>query len=105
MLSPVRRIPSAPSGPAARDARLELAIFAGDAVAVHPLPAAGSVTIGRTEGNDLRIDNPSVSRKHAVLHVGPPLAIEDLGGANGTQIRDPRQEVVDGQTQQLRRVV
>ncbi|EYF08622.1 sigma54 specific transcriptional regulator, Fis family [Chondromyces apiculatus DSM 436] len=28
-----------------------------------------------------------MSRRHAIIHVGPPLRIEDLGSANGTRIR------------------
>jgi DNA-binding NtrC family response regulator len=70
---------------------LELAIFAGEELLVVPLPAGGSVSLGRDEGNDVRIAHPSVSRRHAVLHLGPPLRIEDLGGKNGTFVRDPRE--------------
>jgi DNA-binding NtrC family response regulator len=36
----------------------------------------------------VRIDDPSVSRNHAILHLGVKLTIEDLGGANGTMVRD-----------------
>ena len=36
----------------------------------------------------MRIDDPSVSRQHAVLRVGDTLEIEDLGGANGTFVRE-----------------
>ncbi|MDC0745658.1 sigma 54-interacting transcriptional regulator [Polyangium mundeleinium] len=67
---------------------LELVVYAaGDEGAATVLPAAGSVTIGRGEGNDVRIDDASVSRRHAVLHVGPVLRIEDKGSANGTFVR------------------
>ncbi|HMC95446.1 MAG TPA: sigma 54-interacting transcriptional regulator [Polyangia bacterium] len=52
------------------------------------LPKDGAVTIGRGEGSAVRIDDPSVSRNHAILHVGPRLAIQDLGSANGTMVRD-----------------
>ncbi len=50
------------------------------------LPASGSLTIGRSSGCDVRIDHTSVSRKHAVLHVGAVNRIEDAGSANGTRI-------------------
>ncbi len=52
----------------------------------HPLPDKGSVSIGRGENTALRIDRPWISRSHAVLHMGPPLAIEDLGGQNGVRV-------------------
>src|SRR5690349_1158551 len=71
---------------------------------VHPLPRSGKLTLGRAEGNDVRIDHPSVSRRHAVLHVGPPLRVEDLGGANGTYVRDTSQPLEGGATQKLRQV-
>ncbi|MBX3218533.1 MAG: sigma 54-interacting transcriptional regulator, partial [Labilithrix sp.] len=50
------------------------------------LPASGALTIGRSSGCDVRIDHTSVSRKHAVLHVGAVNRIEDAGSANGTRI-------------------
>lgn len=50
------------------------------------LPATGSLTIGRSSSCDVRIDHTSVSRKHAVLHLGPVNRIEDAGSANGTRI-------------------
>jgi len=56
----------------------------------HPLPAEGEVLIGRGPGADLDIDDPSISRRHARVHVGagPVLAIEDLDSANGTRVRE-----------------
>jgi two-component system, NtrC family, response regulator AtoC len=90
------------SPPAA--ASLELLVLAGEGSATFPLPPSGRLSLGRAEGNDVRIDHPSVSRRHAVLHVGPPLAIEDLGGANGTFVRDPREGAGAGETQGRRRV-
>ncbi|MBK9262205.1 MAG: sigma 54-interacting transcriptional regulator [Polyangiaceae bacterium] len=55
----------------------------------HLLPDSGRVSLGRAEGNDIRIDDSSVSRRHAVIHIGPgpTLRIEDLGSANGTKLR------------------
>ncbi len=55
---------------------------------VHPLPADGSVLIGRTGDADLRIDDPSVSRRHAQLLIskGPRVEVEDLGSQNGTSV-------------------
>jgi len=67
--------------------RLELAVFAAGGVTRHPLPAEGKVVLGRAEESDIRIDDGSVSRRHAQIHLGPPLRIEDLGSANGTTVR------------------
>ena len=68
---------------------LELAVFAGDVVEIHRLPASGRVLLGRAPESDIRIDHPSVSRRHAALHLGPTLRLEDLGGRNGTFVGDP----------------
>jgi DNA-binding NtrC family response regulator len=81
-----------------------LAVFAGDDVAVHRLPADGQVTIGRAEGNDIRIENSAVSRNHAVLHLGPPMSVEDLGGANGTFLHDLGASAGSGETFDLKRL-
>ena len=51
---------------------------------VYPLPEVGDVTIGRQRSSGIAIDDDTVSRFHAVLHLGPPHSIEDLGSANGT---------------------
>ena len=60
----------------------------GDGIlATHVLPDSGEVLIGRGSGAQIAIDHASISRRHAKLHVGPPLAIEDLGSANGTRVR------------------
>ncbi|WP_434041429.1 MULTISPECIES: sigma 54-interacting transcriptional regulator [Sorangium] len=71
----------------------ELAVFAGDAVVVHPLPPGGSVSIGRSADNDVCINHASVSRRHAVLHLDPPMRIEDLGGPNPISVRAPRADL------------
>jgi DNA-binding NtrC family response regulator len=72
----------------ASPAALELAIVAGDAITVARLPSSGAVTLGRDASCDVRVDNRSVSRNHAILHLGPTLRIQDLGSANGTFVRD-----------------
>lgn len=68
----------------------ELLVFTGDEPQAYPLPRTGSVTVGRAEDNDVCVMHPSVSRAHFALHVGAQLRIEDLGGANGTFVRDRR---------------
>ncbi len=63
----------------------------GTAVATHPLPDSGRVSIGRAPGNDIIIDDPSISRRHAILHLaGGAVRIEDLGSANGTRVCDSK---------------
>jgi two-component system response regulator AtoC len=81
--------------------RLELAVLAGDTFTVHPLPERGEVTLGRAKENDISIDDDSVSRRHAVLHVGPRLSIEDRGSANGTAVRTPSEASNTGDTKSL----
>jgi ABC-type multidrug transport system ATPase subunit/pSer/pThr/pTyr-binding forkhead associated (FHA) protein/ABC-type multidrug transport system permease subunit len=44
------------------------------------------LAIGRAPDNDVVLDEPNVSRRHAMLRVGPPLSIEDLGSRNGTRL-------------------
>ncbi len=47
-----------------------------------------SIVIGREEGVDVLIDNPSVSRRHAEIRLGDNgWVVEDLGSSNGTFIR------------------
>jgi two-component system, NtrC family, response regulator AtoC len=65
----------------------QLIVISGEEIRTFDLPQTGEVTIGRGDGTALRIDDPSVSRRHAVLRVGDGLEIEDLGGSNGTFVR------------------
>jgi FHA domain-containing protein len=61
--------PAAPLGEG-----LWLRVFLPTGSALHRLPAAGSVVIGRGDTTDIVIPDASVSRRHAVITVGPPLA-------------------------------
>ncbi len=65
-------------------------ILSGDDVRTFALPGDGVVTIGRGEGSAVLIDDPAVSRNHAILRLGPGLTIHDLGSANGTMLRPKR---------------
>lgn len=48
-------------------------------------------SIGRTADNDIRVEHPQVSSRHALLHrVDGQLLIEDRGSANGTYVRGKR---------------
>jgi DNA-binding NtrC family response regulator len=66
---------------------LQLVLLGEHVYSSHPLPATGEVTLGRAAGCDIVIDDDSVSRRHAVLRIGPPLVLEDLGSANGTRVQ------------------
>jgi len=84
--------------------KLELVVFAAsDEPLVHPLPASGKVILGRAEDADVRIDDPSVSRRHAALHLDSPMRIEDLGSANGTFVRRREERWSDGDTRKVHR--
>jgi transcriptional regulator with PAS, ATPase and Fis domain len=80
-------------------------LLLGDDSRTLDLPAAGALAIGRQEGSDVWIPDPSVSRRHAVLHVGEKLVIEDLGGANGTMIVDRPSPSAQTETLNMRHVV
>ena len=68
--------------------RLSVLIICDQIVTTRALPAGGDVRIGRAATCDVVIDDPSISRAHAVLMLGPPLGLRDLGSANGTRVRD-----------------
>jgi two-component system, NtrC family, response regulator AtoC len=80
-----RHVAPAPAPPAGR---LHLLVIGDDLYATHPLPEAGAVVIGRSPACEVFVDHPSVSRRHAVLHLGPPLTVEDQGSSNGTRVRE-----------------
>ena len=80
--------PSAPAG-------LRLYVTGGQASTSHALPTSGALTLGRGGDCDIVIDDSSVSRLHAVLHVGAVIEIEDRGSHNGTRIGERR--VASGQ--------
>jgi DNA-binding NtrC family response regulator len=72
---------------------LRLLLMSPDVFASQPLPTTGAVTIGRSSRSAIQIEDPMASREHARLHVAveasvPRLAVEDLGSANGTHVRD-----------------
>lgn len=54
----------------------------------------GENVLGRDEDVNVRIDAPSVSRRHALITIAPgePASIEDLGSKNGTWVAGRRLE-------------
>ena len=67
---------------------LVLRVVGEGLVELFALPRAGDVVIGRGAEADVRIDDASISRKHALLGLGPRIRIKDLGSANGTRVAD-----------------
>jgi len=68
--------------------RLNVLIIGENLITTRPLPATGEVRIGRVSTCEIQIDDPSISRTHARIAIGPPLVLTDLGSANGTKVGD-----------------
>src|SRR5262245_27938222 len=66
--------------------RLSLLIRGDGVHTSHPLPPTGELLIGRASNADIRIDLPSISRRHAILRIGSVMSLEDLGSRNGTRV-------------------
>ena len=52
----------------------------------HVLPRQGTLSVGRGTDCDICIEDSSVSRRHALIHVGTSCQVEDCGSANGTRV-------------------
>ena len=71
----------------------ELLVLRNDGLSSFSLPAKGTLSIGRAEGCDVKLDDPLASRNHALLQMHP-LSLQDQGSANGTRIRG--QQILPG---------
>jgi DNA-binding NtrC family response regulator len=69
----------------ARPGELVLVAISGDRATTYRI--GSSFVVGRSRECEVRIDDPSISRKHARFTVGERLSVEDLGGLNGTRVR------------------
>lgn len=77
--------PTGPDGIPVTDGRIE-----HETRSVHQL-LVGTMSIGRSEDNDIVLSDLLVSRRHAELHVGrADIEIVDLGSANGTFVNGQR---------------
>ena len=76
------------------DGALHLTIMGPNVFETYPLPARGSVRIGRDETAEVRITDDLASRLHARLDVdsATEVAVEDLNSMNGTFVRGERIE-------------
>jgi DNA-binding NtrC family response regulator len=88
MTGDVTTIHGLPLAARAGGERMYLLVIGDDLTHTVPLPLSGEVSIGRSSECDVRIDHPSISRRHALLRLGPEPAISDLGSANGVRVRD-----------------
>jgi two-component system response regulator AtoC len=70
--------------------QLFLLVVGDHVLATEALPSVGQVTIGRAPECDVRIDDASISRTHAVLLLDGPMRIVDNQSANGTWLDDRR---------------
>jgi len=66
----------------------------GRPVANFPLETGATVSLGRSRDNAIVLDDPSVSRRHAAVTVGPnQVTLRDLKSRNGVQVNGvPRRE-------------
>jgi hypothetical protein len=65
-----------------------LLVSIGAEVESHALPKLGPVTLGRTDDNSISIPSEAVSRRHAVLTMGPQFSLTDLDSRNRVRIED-----------------
>jgi two-component system, NtrC family, response regulator AtoC len=70
-----------------RQGGLSLLVVSAGTTLTFPLPAEGTVVIGRGDDADLQIREPWISRRHAAIHIGGELRFEDLGGSNRARVR------------------
>ena len=87
---PTERLQSKP--PSSRPNRWRLVVVSDEGSSSHALPKEGSVTLGRDDAAEIRLDDISASRRHATLHLGEQVTLQDLGGANGTIVRGRKLE-------------
>jgi two-component system, NtrC family, response regulator AtoC len=72
-------------------ARERIVLVIGEGrVETYRLPDAACLTIGRDPDCEVPLAHPRISRRHAVIHAGPPLEIEDLGSTNGIRFAGER---------------
>src|SRR6186713_520896 len=70
--------------------RLYLLVFERGSSWMFELPCRGDVVIGRGADVELRLSDPSVSRRHAVARVHPDGVVVDNLGQDGTLVNGER---------------
>jgi two-component system response regulator AtoC len=82
----VQERPTEPEMPVGGATGFQLLVVTGNRAETFRLPTSGEVTIGRGIDCQVRIDDATLSRNHAVLRVGDQLVLSDLGSANGCHV-------------------
>jgi two-component system, NtrC family, response regulator AtoC len=73
--------------------QFQLRVIVDETIHLYPLPKKGQISIGRAEGCDVRIEDPTVSRHHARIEIeGPTLRVCDDGSSYGLRVRHERVE-------------
>jgi two-component system, NtrC family, response regulator AtoC len=86
MNNPFVTVPTDSSGPVSH-----LLLVAGEGhFGTYALATGKTLTIGRDRGCDVPLDHPKISRRHAVVHVGDGIHVEDLASTNGTRLAGQR---------------
>jgi FHA domain len=66
-------------------------IFTAGPLTGQRVELAAQLVLGRDEGNDVVVNDPEISRRHAILRPsGDAVEIEDLGSLNGTWVNGAR---------------
>ncbi len=78
---PTPRVDSSPTAETS-----SLLIVAGKNTCTTHVLGGRDLVIGRAEDCDVRIEHRALSRRHAILRVGAPCAVQDLGSTNGTRV-------------------
>jgi transcriptional regulator with PAS, ATPase and Fis domain len=69
-----------------RGVKNTLLVFTESGVTQHDVTNVPQLTVGRSPGSTIVIDDPSLSREHLKLVLQPRPMITDLGSANGTRL-------------------
>jgi two-component system response regulator AtoC len=76
-----------------RRSGLELLVYVQRERTAYSLPPEGTISIGRSIENDVRLEQRSVSRRHLLLHISNGgVELEDMGSSNGTFFVGERRE-------------
>jgi two-component system response regulator AtoC len=73
-------------GSAANAVRGDFILVAGHGQLITRVLDKDELVIGRDPKCDIVVDHSALSRRHAILRLGPPVTLQDLGSTNGVRI-------------------